>query len=195
MTGIMANTIASIIASIMHFCMFNNRRNLPVLRNTIAVFSLAFIFSLINFSSSALAVSSYLEKTDYTLTNQSNGNFENQKLEGSSFAGALARSANFSGAQLQGAIFTQGSFAGANFEGANLSDALMDRADFSGSNLKNSILTNVIASGSSFANAEIEGADFSDALLDREDLRNLCRRASGSNPTSGITTRNSLNCP
>ena len=71
----------------------------------------------------------------------------------------------------------------------------MDRADFSGSNLKNSILTNAIASGSSFANAEIEGADFSDALLDREDLKNLCRRASGSNPTSGITTRNSLNCP
>ena len=186
------------MASSMHFKMFNIRQNLLVLRNIIAIFSLAFVLSLINFSNSAntaLAVSSYLEKTDYTLTNQSNGDFENQKLEGSSFAGTLARGANFSGAQLQGAIFTQGSFAGANFEGANLSDALMDRADFSGSNLKNSILTNAIASGSSFANAEIEGADFSDALLDREDLKNLCRRASGSNPTSGITTRNSLNCP
>lgn len=158
--------------------------------------ALTIILLISNFSAeSAIATSSYLEKTDYTLTNQSNGHFENQDLEGSSFAGALARGADFSGANLQGAIFTQGSFSGANFEGADLSDALMDRADFSEANLKNSNLTNVIASGSSFANAEIEGADFSEALLDRDDLKLLCRRASGTNSKSGIGTRSSLNCP
>ena len=72
------------MASSMHFKMFNIRQNLLVLRNIITVFSLAFVLSLINFSNSAntaLAVSSYLEKTDYTLTNQSNGDFENQKYK------------------------------------------------------------------------------------------------------------------
>jgi uncharacterized protein YjbI with pentapeptide repeats len=138
--------------------------------------------------------SSYLEKIDYTLTNQSNGDFHNQDLEGSSFAGAVARGANFAGAKLQGAILTQGSFAGADFQGADLSDALMDRADFVGTNLADANLSGVIASGSSFSDARIDGADFSDALLDREDQRSLCRRAKGRNSATGADTRTSLNC-
>ena len=49
-----------------------------------------------------------MEKTDYTLTNQSEADFSGQDLEGSSFAGAVVRNADFSGAKLHGAIFTQG---------------------------------------------------------------------------------------
>ena len=37
----------------------------------------------------AMASGSYLEKTDYTLTNQSEADFSGQDLEGSSFAGAV----------------------------------------------------------------------------------------------------------
>lgn len=160
-------------------------------------FSLAALLLLalvIGFAPLGAAASSYMEKIDYTLTNQSNGDFHGQALEGSSFAGAQARGADFSGAQLQGAILTQAAFTGANFRGANLSDALMDRADFAGSDLRDALLNGVIANGSSFADAQIEGADFSEALLDLGDQRQLCRRATGINPSSGIATRDSLGC-
>lgn len=136
----------------------------------------------------------FQERVDYTLTNQSDGDFHGQALSNTSFAGAVGRGANFSGADLHGAIFTQGAFADADFSDADLSDALMDRADFSGTNLTNALLNGVIASGSSFAGAQIEGADFSDALLDRDDVVRLCRDADGINAITGIATRDSLGC-
>ncbi|MEB3246997.1 MAG: pentapeptide repeat-containing protein, partial [Synechococcus sp.] len=134
----------------------------------------------------------FQETVDYTLTNQSNGDFEGQNLANTSFAGAVGRGANFRGANLHGAILTQGAFAEADFQGADLSDALMDRADFVATDLRNAILTGIIASGSSFNQAQIEGADFSDALLDRDDQRLLCREADGINPSTGVATFDSL---
>jgi uncharacterized protein YbjT (DUF2867 family) len=66
--------------------------------------------------------------------------------------------------------------------------------DFSDTDLRGAILRGAIASGSRFGGARIENADFSDALIDRASQRQLCRTATGTNPVSGVGTRESLGC-
>ncbi len=134
------------------------------------------------------------EQPNYVLTNVTGRDFHGQDFSKSSFAGAVARDANFSQADLHGTTLTKADFRGANLEGVNLSDTLADRANFQKANLKNAILTNMVAMGSSFAGAEIEGADFSFAVLDADDQRKFCFEAEGVNPTTGIATRDSLEC-
>ncbi len=140
---------------------------------------------------------SALENKDvpnYVLTDVTGRDFHGQDLSLSSFAGAVAREADFSGANLHGIILTQADFLGANLNGVDLSDTLADRVNFKKTDLRNAVLTNMIASGGSFAGAMIEGADFSYVVMDRADKNQLCREASGINPTTGIDTYESLGC-
>lgn len=44
------------------------------------------------------------------------------------------------------------------------------------------------------AGADITGADFTDALVDNYQRLQMCRRAKGTNPTTGVATRESLFC-
>ncbi len=117
-----------------------------------------------------------------------------QDLSKSSIAGATARDANFSDVDLHGTVVTLADLKGSNLNGIDLTDTLSDRVNFQKTDLRNAILVNMIASGSSFAGARIAGADFTDAVLDRDDQRNLCDIAEGINPTTGISTSDSLEC-
>ena len=49
----------------------------------------------------------FQETVDYTLTNQSGGDFRGQNLANTSFAGAVGRGADFRDANLHGAILTK----------------------------------------------------------------------------------------
>ncbi|KGG17770.1 MULTISPECIES: pentapeptide repeat-containing protein [unclassified Prochlorococcus] len=117
-----------------------------------------------------------------------------QDLSKSSIAGATARDANLSNVDLHGTVVTLADLKGSNLNGIDLTDTLSDRVNFQKTDLRNAVLVNMIASGSSFAGALIEGADFSYAVLDSDDQRNLCEIAEGTNPVTGVETRNSLEC-
>jgi len=134
------------------------------------------------------------EVPNYVRSDITGFDFHDQDLSKSSIAGAVAREANFSGVDLHGTVLTLSDLKGANLQGVDLTDTLSDRVNFQKTDLRNAVLTNMIAAGSSFAGARIEGADFTYAVLDSDDQKNLCKIAEGVNPTTGIATRDSLEC-
>ncbi|EDX86126.1 Pentapeptide repeat protein [Synechococcus sp. PCC 7335] len=83
----------------------------------------------------------------------------------------------------------------ANLEGANLTGATLDGASLVGANLKDAVLEGAYAINIDFRGIDIEGADFTDVLLDPKDNDKLCEIATGTNPTTGRKTKETLYCP
>ena len=121
--------------------------------------------------------------------------FSNQNLIRAEFSNARLAASNFSGADLRGAVFSGSDLNHTNWHGVDFSDGIAYITNLSEADLTDAVLTSAMMIGSVFKNAKITGADFSFAVLDRAQVVELCKSANGVNSKTGVSTRESLECP
>ena len=117
-----------------------------------------------------------------------------RNLQQQEFLKASLEGFDLSDTDLRGAVFNTANLQNANLQGADLEDAVAFATRFDGADLRGAVLRNAMLMNSKFTAAVIEGADFTDAVLDLPQQKALCARAAGTNPRTGVDTRDSLAC-
>lgn len=115
-------------------------------------------------------------------------------LSDSNFTLATLRKCDLHGATLVGLRLFRAKFLEVDLHGADLRYATLDSALFSDSNLNDANLEGAFAYHTRFEGTTIDGADFTDVLLRDDALNVLCEIATGTNPTTGRNTRDTLMC-
>lgn len=130
--------------------------------------------------------------------NLDNSNFKGQNLKGVAFQQSIVRDTDFRGTNLVGASFFDATLDGSNFEDADMSLCNVEMAQFNRANLKNTIMKEMYVSGSTLFEGvkDIEGSDWSETYLRADQKKYLCEHptSKGTNPVTGVDTRESLMC-
>jgi hypothetical protein len=130
--------------------------------------------------------------------NLDRSDFSNQNLKGVAFQQSIVRDTNFKGCNLVGSSFFDATLDGSNFEDADMTLSNIEMAQFNRANLHNTIMKEVYVSGSTLFEGikDIEGSDWSDTYLRADQKKLLCEHptSKGTNPVTGVDTRESLMC-
>ena len=141
-----------------------------------------------------LPASPALAAMDYAKQVLIGADFHGADLRGVTFNLTNLREASFAGADLRNASLFGAKLQDADFSGADLREATLDSAVFEGTDLRGARLDDAFAFNTRFLNVRIEGADFTNVPLRGDALKRLCAVASGTNPSSGRATRDTLGC-
>lgn len=130
--------------------------------------------------------------------NLDRADFSGQNMKGVAFQQSIVRDANFKGSNLVGASFFDATVDGSNFDDADMTQVNLEMAQLSRASMKNTVAREMYVGGATIFDGikDIENSDWTDTFLSKYQKKLLCSHptAKGTNPVTGVDTRESLQC-